>query len=141
MDVCPASGRRRLAPFRWGDERVGHAVRRRAASARIARFDPDATRGSKAEAQRQAALGADVVIGTRGALRLFGPASLGLAGFVAPDQLLGLPDFRAAERAFALLWAAAERVGPDGQLIVQSQNPGHYALDAVSRQHLIAFYN
>src|SRR5437899_2390514 len=140
MDVCPACGGRRLAPFGWGAERVEHAVRRRFASARIARFDPDATRGSKADAQRQAALGADVVIGTRGALRLFGPASLGLAGFVAPDQLLGLPDFRAAERAFALLWAAAERVAADGQVIIQSQNPGHYALDAIAHQDLATFY-
>jgi len=140
MDVCPACHGRRLAPFGWGAERVEHAVRRRFVSARIARFDPEAARGAKAEAQRKAALSADVVIGTRGALRLFGPASLGLAGFVSPDQLLGLPDFRAAERAFGLLWAAAERVGPDGQLIIQSQNPGHYALDAVSRQDLATFY-
>ncbi len=140
IDVCPACRGRRLAPFGWGAERVEHAVRRRFVSARIARFDPEATRGARAEAQRKAALSADVVIGTRGALRLFGPASLGLAGFVSPDQLLGLPDFRATERAFGVLWAAAERVGPDGQLIVQSQNPGHYALDAVSRQDLTAFY-
>ena len=140
IDVCPACRGRRLAPFGWGAERVEHAVRRRFVSARIARFDPEAVRGARAEAQRKAALSADVVIGTRGALRLFGPASLGLAGFVSPDQLLGLPDFRATERAFGVLWAAAERVGPDGQLIVQSQNPGHYALDAVSRQDLTAFY-
>src|SRR3989454_743008 len=140
MNVCPACRGRRLAPFGWGAERVEYAVRRRFVSARIARFDPEATRGAKAEAQRKAALSADVVIGTRGALRLFGPASLGLAGFVSPDQLLGLPDFRATERAFGLLWAAAERVGPDGQVIIQSQNPGHYALDAVTRQDLAAFY-
>ena len=62
-------------------------------------------------------------IGTRGALRLFGPSSLGLAGFVSPDQLLRLPDFRAGERMFALMWAAAERVGAQGSLVIQSQNP------------------
>ncbi|HKQ61028.1 MAG TPA: hypothetical protein VJS92_07040, partial [Candidatus Polarisedimenticolaceae bacterium] len=83
---------------------------------------------------------ADVVIGTRGALRLFGPAALGLAAFVAPDQLLRAPDFRAAERTLALAWAAAERVAPDGALIIQSQNPGHYAFDAVARQSLSEFY-
>ena len=140
MDLCPACRGRRLAPFGWGAERVEHAVRRRFTGAKIARFDPEATRGAKAEAQRKAAADADVVIGTRGALRLFGPASLGLAGFVSPDQLLGLPDFRAAERAFALMWAACERVRSDGQVIVQSQNPGHYALDAVTGQDLAAFY-
>src|SRR5262249_35706285 len=80
------------------------------------------------------AAAADVVIGTRGALRLFGPASLGLAAFVAPDQLLRAPDFRAAERTLGLLWAAAERVGADGALIIQSQNPAHYAFAAVAGQ-------
>ena len=127
-------------PFGWGAERVEHAVRRRFVRARIARYDPDAARGRRGEAQREAALAAEVVIGTRSALRLFGPASLGLAGFVSPDQMLGVPDFRAAERAFAALWAAAERVRPDGVVIVQSQNPTHYALVALAKQDLAGFY-
>jgi primosomal protein N' (replication factor Y) len=139
-ETCPTCRGRRLQPFGWGAERVEHAVRRRFAKARIARYDPDAIRGRKAETQRAAALEADVVIGTRGALRLFGPGALGLAGIISPDQLLGLPDFRAGERAFALLWAAAERVRADGRLVVQSQNPAHPALAAVAKQDLAAFY-
>jgi primosomal protein N' (replication factor Y) len=139
-DTCSACRGRRLAPFGWGAERVEHAVRRRFARAKIVRCDPEAVRGRRAEAQRAAALGADVVIGTRGALRLFGPGALGLAGFVSPDQILGLPDFRAAERIFAWLWAAAERVRPDGAVVVQSQNPGHAALDAVVKQDPTLFY-
>jgi primosomal protein N' (replication factor Y) len=139
-ETCAHCRGRRLSPFGWGAERVEHAVRRRFPKARVARWDPEASRGAKGEAQRAAAAAAEVVIGTRGALRLFGPASLGLAGFVSPDQLLRLPDFRAGERMFALMWAAAERVGAGGALVIQSQNPGHYALDAVARQELAAFY-
>ncbi len=139
-DTCATCGGRRLSPFGWSAERVEHAVRRRFGDARIARYDPESARGVRGEARRAAATAADVVVGTRGALRLFGPASLGLAGFVAPDQLLRVPDFRAGERAFAFVWAAAERVAADGQVIVQSQNPGHYAFEAVARQDLAAFY-
>jgi len=139
-DTCAACHGRRLSPFGWGAERVEHAVRRRFPAARIARWDPDAVRGARGEAQRAAAAAADVVIGTRGALRLFGPASLGLAAFVAPDQLLRAPDFRAAERTLGLVWAAAERVGADGALIIQSQNPEHYAFAAVAGQDLDEFY-
>jgi primosomal protein N' (replication factor Y) len=139
-ETCAVCHGRRLSPFGWGAERVEHAVRRRFPAARIARWDPDAVRGARGEAQRAAAAAADVVIGTRGALRLFGPASLGLAAFVAPDQLLRAPDFRAAERTLGLVWAAAERVGPDGALIIQSQNPGHYAFAAVAAQDLDEFY-
>jgi primosomal protein N' (replication factor Y) len=140
METCGHCGGRRLSPFGWGLERVEHAVRRRFPKARVARWDPEASRGARGEAQRAAAAAAEIVIGTRGALRLFGPASLGLAGFVSPDHLLRLPDFRAGERTFALLWAAAERVGGHGALVIQSQNPTHYALDAVARQELPVFY-
>ena len=139
-ETCAHCRGRRLSPFGWGAERVEHAVRRRFPKARVARWDAEGARGAKGEAQRAAAAAAEVVIGTRGALRLFGPASLGLAGFVTPDQLLRLPDFRAGERMFSLMWAAAERVGAHGALVLQSQNPGHYALDAVARQELAAFY-
>src|SRR5262252_2065581 len=139
-ETCAACHGRRLTPFGWGAERVEHAVRRRFPDARIARWDPESSRGAKGEAQRAAAAAADVVIGTRGALRLFGPATLGLAGFVAPDQLLRAPDFRAGERALALAWAAAERVAIDGVVIIQSQNPSHYAFEAVARQSLGDFY-
>jgi primosomal protein N' (replication factor Y) (superfamily II helicase) len=140
MDTCGHCGGRRLSPFGWGLERVEHAVRRRFPRARVARWDPEASRGARGETQRAAAAVAEIVVATRGALRLFGPASLGLAGFVSPDQLLRLPDFRAGERMFALLWAAAERVGSQGALVIQSQNPTHYALEAVARQELAAFY-
>jgi primosomal protein N' (replication factor Y) len=139
-ETCPHCRGPRLTPFGWGAERVEHAVRRRFSSADVVRYDPEAARGGRGEAQRKAAMGADVVIGTRGALRLFGPASLGVVGFVSLDQVLGLPDFRAAERTFALVWAAAERVRADGALILQSQNPTHYALEAVIRQDLGVFY-
>jgi primosomal protein N' (replication factor Y) (superfamily II helicase) len=139
-ETCPACHGRRLSPFGWGTERVEHAVRRRFPNARVARYEPDRTRGARAAAQRQAAAEAEVVIGTRAALRLFGPAALGLVGFVTPDQQLRLPDFRASERLFAALWAAAERVAPGGGLVAQSQTPEHYVFEACARQELGIFY-
>src|SRR5258705_72267 len=102
----PRPRRRRLSPFGWSRERVEHAVRRRFPKASVARYDPD-TRGAKVEAQRRAAAHAEIVVGTRGVLKLFGPASLGAAGFVTADQLFRLPDFRTSERALAVLWALA----------------------------------
>jgi primosomal protein N' (replication factor Y) (superfamily II helicase) len=139
-ETCPGCRGRRLSPFGWGVERVEHAVRRRFPKARVARYDPDATRGAKAERQRAEATAAEIVIGTRGALRLFGPGSVGVAGFVSPDQLLRLPDFRAGERLFSLMWAAAERVVPGGAVVVQSQTPEHYVFAACAQQELGAFY-
>ncbi|MBI2204203.1 MAG: primosomal protein N' [Candidatus Rokubacteria bacterium] len=138
-ETCPECHGRRLSPFGWGIERVEHAVRRRFPKARVARYDPDA-RGKKKPAQRAEAIDADVVIGTRGALRLFGRGSLALAGFVAPDQLLRQPDFRAGERMLGFVWAAAERIRAGGHLIIQSQNPAHHAFEAVAAHDLGRFY-
>jgi primosomal protein N' (replication factor Y) (superfamily II helicase) len=140
METCAQCGGRRLSAFGWGIERVEQSVRRRFPAARVARYEPDARRGRRGDEQRAAAAAADVVIGTRAALRLFGRGALGVAGFVSPDQLLGVPDFRAAERAFALFWSAAERVHPDGTVVIQSRDATHYAVDAVARQDLAVFY-
>jgi len=139
-ETCAQCGGRRLTPFGWGIERVEHAVRRRFANVKVARFDPEAARGARGQAQRAAAVDADIVVGTRGALKLFGPAALGAVGLVTPDQLLRAPDFRAGERTFALLWSAAERVAAGGAMVVQTSDPSHYAFDAVARQDLAAFY-
>jgi primosomal protein N' (replication factor Y) (superfamily II helicase) len=139
-DTCAACRGRRLSPFGWGIERVEHAVRQRFPRARVARWEAEGRRGARGEAQRQAAAVADVVIGTRGALRLFGPDTLGAVAFVSPDHLLRRPDFRAGERLFEDVWAAAERVRPDGDVIVQSQTPDHYTFQAAARQDLATFY-
>ncbi len=127
--VCPGCGGHRLTPFGWGVERVVASVRRRfplLAVARAAggRIDP----------------AAQVVVGTSALLRGRAGASLGCVGFVALDGLLRVPDFRAAERAFAALWAAAEAVGADGRLVVQTLHPEHYAIRAVAEQSRPAFY-
>src|SRR6185369_14479868 len=45
MDTCGHCRGRRLSPFGWGLERVEHAVRRRFPKARVARWDPEASRG------------------------------------------------------------------------------------------------
>jgi primosomal protein N' (replication factor Y) len=139
-DTCAACGGHRLSPFGWSAERVELALRRRFPRARIARYDPEAARGARLARQVAAAAAADIVVGTRGSLRLFDQDTLGLVGFVALDQLLRAPDFRAGERALELMWAAAERVSPDGQVVIQSSTPDHYAVRAIAKQDLAEFY-
>jgi len=38
------------------------------------------------------------------------------------------------------MWAAVERVRPDGQVVIQSQHPDHYAIQAVLSQDRGEFY-
>jgi primosomal protein N' (replication factor Y) len=123
-DRCPGCGGHRLLPLGWDAERVETSVRRRFPRLTVSRRDPHA----------------QVLIGGAPALRAVPPGRLGAAGVIALDGLLGMPDFRAGERAFGLLWAAAEAVGPDGRLVVQTLHPDHEAVDAVRRRDRESFY-
>ena len=121
---CPTCGGHKLQPFGWDPERVEASVRRRFPRLTVSRTSPDA----------------HVVVGTPALLRAPRSRPWGAVGFVWVDGLLRVPDFRAGERVFQLLWAAAEATGPGGRLIVQTLHPDHYALAAVRAQNREAFY-
>ncbi len=65
-----------------------------------------------------------------------------LVGIVMADISLNLPDFRAAERTFQLLTQVAGRSGrrdKAGEVIIQTYNPQHYAIESASQQNYIRF--
>jgi primosomal protein N' (replication factor Y) len=121
---CAECGGHRLSPFGWDPERVQVSV--------IRRFP-------RLSVSRQS-LEAQVVIGTPALLRTLPTRSVGCVGFVALDGLLRVPDFRAGERTWQLLWAGAEAVVPDGRVIVQTQHPEHYAVRSAQAQDRAVFY-
>ncbi|HZP39057.1 MAG TPA: hypothetical protein VFE48_21430 [Methylomirabilota bacterium] len=123
-EQCADCGGHRLSPFGWDPERVQVSVVRRFPRLGVSRQSQDA----------------QVVIGTPALLRLLPARSVGCVGFVALDGLLRVPDFRAGERAWQLLWAAAEAVMPDGRVIVQTQHPEHYAVRSAQAQDRAIFY-
>jgi primosomal protein N' (replication factor Y) len=123
-DHCPACGGHRLSPFGWDPERVQTSVARRFPRLTVSRQ----------------CLEAQVLIGTPALLRALPRRSVGCVGFVALDGLLRVPDFRAGERTWQLLWAAAESVAPGGRLVIQTQHPEHYAIRALQAQDRASFY-
>jgi primosomal protein N' len=123
-DRCPVCGGHRLSPFGWDADRVQTSVVRRFPRLAVSRQD----------------LTGQVLIGTPALLRGLPTRSVGCVGFIALDGFLRIPDFRAGERAWQLLWAAAEAVAPDGSVVVQTQHPDHYAVRSVREQDRAAFY-
>ena len=123
-DHCAECGGHRLSPFGWDAERVQTSVVRRFPRLTVSRQN----------------LEAQVVIGTPALLRTLPTRSVGCVGFIALDAMLRVPDFRAGERTWELLWAAAEAVMADGRVIVQTQHPEHYAVRTVQAQDRAAFY-
>jgi primosomal protein N' (replication factor Y) len=64
-------------------------------------------------------------------------------GIVSADTGLGVQDFRAAERTFQLLTQAAGRAGRGsvpGQVVIQTSNPDHYAIQMAAAQDYTSFY-
>jgi primosomal protein N' (replication factor Y) len=66
-----------------------------------------------------------------------------LVGVINADTALNLPDFRAGERTFQLITQVAGRAGrgpKGGSVIVQTYNPGHYAIQAAKDHDYESFY-
>jgi primosomal protein N' (replication factor Y) len=129
-----------------GTERLEEEVRSLYPRARIARLDRDtaAKRGyTESVLHGIAGRSIDILIGTQMVAKGHDFPGVRLVGVVAADVGLHLPDFRAAERTFQLLTQVAGRAGRDelpGRVIIQSFDPGHYAIQPVIDHDYERFY-
>jgi primosomal protein N' (replication factor Y) len=142
---CPECGSKRIRYFGLGTERVEEAIRQLFPGARLLRWDRDTATGLDHERFLQAFIDrrADVLVGTQMIAKGLDLPWVTLVGVASADTALHLPDFRAAERTFQLLTQVAGRAGRShrgGRVIVQTYNPGHYAVQAASRHDYAAFF-
>jgi primosomal protein N' (replication factor Y) len=142
---CPDCGRRRIRYFGLGTERVEAAVRELRPEARLLRWDHDTATGPEHERFLQAFIDhrADVLVGTQMIAKGLDLPLVTLVGVISADTALYLPDFRAAERTFQLLAHVAGRAGRSlrgGQVIIQTYNPDHYAIQAAASHDYADFY-
>jgi primosomal protein N' (replication factor Y) len=66
-----------------------------------------------------------------------------LVGVVWADSGLGMPDYKAAERTFALLAQVTGRAGrgeDPGRVIIQTYQPHHYSVHLAQQHEYTAFY-
>jgi primosomal protein N' (replication factor Y) len=138
------------APDLWfggiGIQKVEREVARLFPRARLARLDLDAVRkrGSASAILKSFRSGqTDLLLGTQMVTKGFDFPGVTLVGIVVADLSLYLPDFRAAERTFQLLTQVAGRAGRGtmpGEVIMQSYDPTHPALEAAAAQDFAAFF-
>lgn len=145
-EICPACGGRYIKYFGTGTQRLETELARMFPTARVARMDRDTTAGKFGHTEILTAFAAkrfDILLGTQMVAKGHDIENVTAVGIVSADSGLNLPDFRAAERCFALIAQAAGRAGRGhlaGTVVVQTYNPEHYAVAAAARHDYAAFY-
>jgi primosomal protein N' (replication factor Y) (superfamily II helicase) len=143
--ACPSCGGIDLAPIGHGTQRIEETLRAAFPAARIARIDRDSTarKGSLAGVLAQVRAGEiDILVGTQMLAKGHDYPNLTLVGVLDSDSALFSADFRAAERLFAQLVQVAGRAGRGerpGEVLIQTDFPGHPLYAAVARQDFAAF--
>ncbi len=145
--VCPNCSSRRIRYLGIGTEKLSEEAQSLFPQARLLRWDSDVTQQKNSH---QKILNkfrnheADILIGTQMVAKGLDLPLVTLVGVVIADTSLNLPDFRAGERTFQLLSQVAGRAGRGqlgGQVIIQTYNPNHYAIQTAARHDYQAFYD
>ena len=144
---CPACHGKRIRPYGVGTERLEEEVKKLFPHARIERMDSDTTSRKGAYEKILKALerrDIDILVGTQMITKGHDFPYVTLVGVISADTSLNIPDFRAAERTFQLLTQVAGRGGrgsSPGRVIVQTFNPGHYAITRAKDHDYMGFYD
>ena len=129
-----------------GTEAVEEQIKKMFPYASVLRMDADTT---KQKGDYESILAtfanreADILVGTQMIVKGHDFPYVTLVGILAADMSLNANDYRAGERTFQLLVQAAGRAGRadrEGEVIIQTYRPDHYAVMASVSQDYKAFY-
>jgi primosomal protein N' (replication factor Y) len=144
-DVCASCG----AKIRYGGcgtQKVQELIAKFFPQARVARMDADSTafRGAHADILGKFRDGHyDILVGTQMIAKGLDFPNVTLVGVINADIALNFPDFRCGEFTFQLLTQVAGRSGRgdvEGEVIVQTFLPNHYAIQAARLHDFRTFY-
>lgn len=137
---CPECGSYSFSYGAPGTQKLEQTLKILFPEAKILRMDSDSARKRdtyKTMYNRMKKREVDILLGTQMISKGLDFPEVTLVGIVMADISLNVPDFRAAERTFQLLTQVAGRSGRGtkaGEVIIQTYNPEHYAIQAASRQ-------
>jgi primosomal protein N' (replication factor Y) (superfamily II helicase) len=142
---CPECESAYFKFFGSGTQKIVEELNLQFPELRCLRFDSDttSTKGSHREILAKFTRGeADLLVGTQMLTKGLDLPQVTLVGVIAADGLLHLSDYRAAERTFQTLTQVAGRSGRGedaGKVIIQTYNPDHPVLHAVTKHDYAAF--
>lgn len=144
---CPNCESEHIRQVGTGTQRVEELLQEAFQEARIIRMDVDTTSRKGAHEKLLDDFGAgkgDILLGTQMIAKGLDFPNITLVGVLNADTMLNLPDFRASERTYQLLTQVSGRAGrheKEGEVIIQTYNPEHYAIKDVQANDYKAFFN
>ena len=143
---CPECGSRSIRYYGTGTQKIEEELGQVFPEARIIRMDVDTTRKKGAHEKLLAKFRnqeADILLGTQMIAKGLDFPNVSLVGVINADTALSLPDFRAPESTFDLLTQVSGRAGRGqvtGQVVIQSYNPDHYAIQLAKHHDYESFF-
>lgn len=145
--ICPDCGSSHLYAETPGTQKVEQELTTLWPQARILRMDADTTSARGAHEKLIHAFGsgkADILLGTQMVTKGLDFENVTLVGVLDADQSLYAQDYRARERAFALITQVVGRAGRRftlGRAVIQTYSPEHDVILTAARQDYLTFYH
>lgn len=145
-DACTHCGSIAIKYFGTGTERVEDELEFYFPDVKMSRIDSDSITKKATLSQLLVSFGSgeiDVLVGTQMVSKGLDFSRVTLVGVISAETTLWMPDFRADERTFQLLTQVSGRAGRSnvpGEVIIQTQNEKHFALQMVLTNNYKGFY-
>ena len=146
-EECPDCKGTQLGLFGTGTQKVEEYLTEVFPKASIARIDTDTVKGGRSltsQLKKFAEKKLDILIGTQMIGKGLDFEDVTLVGIINADTGLYLPDFRAGERMFQLIYQAAGRAGRHkklGEVVIQSYQPDNPVIKYAANLELKQYYN
>jgi len=143
---CPSCQSTYIKPMGTGTQRVEEELNKRFPGAGVIRMDVDTTAGKNAHFElvdRFRAGQAKILLGTQMIAKGLDFPKVTLVGAVMADLTLNFPDYRSPERTYQLLVQVAGRAGrgeEPGEVVIQTYQPDHYAIEGAADQNYRDFF-
>jgi len=145
-EVCSNCGDEHINYSGFGTEKIEKVLGEYFPGAVVVRMDADSVRRRTSITEILGAFSKreiDILIGTQIVTKGLHFPEVTLVGVLNADIPLNFPDFRAAERTFNLITQVSGRAGrgeKGGEVIIQTYNPVHYAIQTAKNQDYEEFF-
>ena len=146
-DICPECKEKGIRMIGSGTQKIEEEIKALFPNANVLRMDADTTSKKGAHFNIINSFNDkkyDILVGTQMISKGLNFPNVTLVGVINADSQLNIPNFRSSEDTFSLLDQIIGRAGrhdKEGQAIVQTFNPDHYAICCASNHDYESFYD